>query len=72
MSAYRTCRHCLGTGCIHCSDRGQVRDRIFTDREMAQATLLRATRAQLGLDQTPERPHGYAQRSTEALRLLLA
>ena len=37
---HRTCRHCLGAGCIHCNGRGQVRQRLWTERDI-RATALR-------------------------------
>lgn len=25
----KTCRHCLGNGCVHCEMRGQTRQRLY-------------------------------------------
>ncbi len=35
----RSCRHCLGSGCIHCGDRGQVRQRVFTRGDVEAVRL---------------------------------
>lgn len=36
-----SCRACLGAGCVHCSNHGQVRERVFRRRD-AEAEKLRA------------------------------
>lgn len=29
----RTCRACLGSGCVHCNNHGQVRERVFRRKD---------------------------------------
>lgn len=51
----RTCRHCLGTGCVHCGERGQVRRRVFTDRERQNWLLRKQIFGEAGAGQYPQR-----------------
>ncbi len=44
-----TCRACMGSGCVHCNGRGQVRQRVFR-RQDGEAVRLRALI--LGTDRT--------------------
>lgn len=34
-----TCRACLGSGCVHCSNRGQIRERVFRRKDAVAAGL---------------------------------
>ncbi len=60
---YSTCRHCLGRGCTHCSQRGQFRRRLWSRTELAASSerrgLLGATVGQ-----------AREQRSQESERVL--
>lgn len=35
----KSCRNCLGGGCVHCNHRGEVRQRTFSRQEIANAKL---------------------------------
>ena len=32
---YSTCRSCLGSGCVHCGQRGQFRKRVYSRTQLA-------------------------------------
>jgi hypothetical protein len=38
---YKTCRYCLGNGCVHCKNTGQVPSRTFSRRDIEAARLRR-------------------------------
>jgi hypothetical protein len=41
MFTYKTCRHCLGHGCVHCDNRGQIRSKTFSQADREAAALRR-------------------------------
>jgi hypothetical protein len=38
---YKTCRHCLGTGCIHCNNRGEIAVKQYSQADRDAQALRR-------------------------------
>lgn len=61
---YKSCRHCLGMGCAHCSNRGQVAVRLYSPADREAAALRRKL---FGDTRGEYRPEARQQQERRAL-----